>query len=93
MLFLCQAPIRISAHRHLCKYSSVADPEFSVGAVRGPRRGGVDSQGGYVSSNLYVKMKESGPLGGARAGFAPGSATALNQINYYHNRSSVISAC
>ena len=28
--------------------------------------GGVDSQGGYVSKILYVKMKELGPLGGAR---------------------------
>ena len=33
--------------------------------------GGVDSQGGYVSKILYVKMKELGPLGGARAGHAP----------------------
>ena len=27
--------------------------------------GGMDSQGGYVSKILYVKMKESGPLGGS----------------------------
>ena len=33
--------------------------------------GGVDSQGGYVSKILSVKMKELGPLGGARAGRAP----------------------
>ena len=26
--------------------------------------GGVDSRGGYVSKILYVKMKESEPLGG-----------------------------
>ena len=26
--------------------------------------GGMDSRGGYVSKILYVKMKESGPLGG-----------------------------
>ena len=26
--------------------------------------GGVDSQGGYISKILYVKMKELGPLGG-----------------------------
>ena len=26
--------------------------------------GGIDSWGGYVSKSLYVKMKESGPLGG-----------------------------
>ena len=34
---------------------------------RRPRRGGVDSRGGYVSKILYVKTKESGPLvGGLR---------------------------
>ena len=33
--------------------------------------GGVDSQGGYVLLNLYVKTKELGPLGGAHAGCAP----------------------
>ena len=34
---------------------------------RGPRRGSVDSRGGYVSKILYVKTKELGPLGvGAR---------------------------
>ena len=37
---------------------------FPVGG-RGPR-GGVHSRGGYVSKILYVKMKESGPLGGVR---------------------------
>ena len=30
-----------------------------------PRRGVWDSRGGYVLKILYVKMKESGPLGGA----------------------------
>ena len=45
----------------------VADPRFPVGG-RGPRSGGggVDSQGDYVLKILHVKMKESGPLGGAR---------------------------
>ena len=33
--------------------------------------GGMDSRGGYVLKILYVKMKESGPLGGR----APGSAS------------------
>ena len=33
--------------------------------------GGVDSRGSYVSKILYVKTKELGPLGGARAGRAP----------------------
>ena len=50
--------------------NSVADPGFPVGG-HGPHRGGVDSQGGYVSKILYVKTKELGPLGGARAGHAP----------------------
>ena len=31
-------------------------------------RGGVDSRGGYVSKVLYVKTKESGPLGGRGPG-------------------------
>ena len=35
------------------------------------RKGGANSRGGYVSKILYVKTKESGPLGGARAGGAP----------------------
>ena len=34
-------------------------------------RGAVDPRGGYVSKILHVKMKESGPIGGARAGRAP----------------------
>ena len=35
---------------------------------RGPRSTGVgvDSRGGYVSKIIYVKTKESGPLGGVR---------------------------
>ena len=33
--------------------------------------GGVDSRGGYVSKIFYVKTKELGPLGGARARHAP----------------------
>ena len=35
----------------------MGEPEFPVGR-------GANSRGGYVSNNLYVKMKESGPLGG-----------------------------
>ena len=34
-------------------------------------RGAVDPRGGYVSKILHVKTKESGPVGGARAGRAP----------------------
>ena len=41
---------------------SVADPGFPVGDV--DLVGGMDSRGGYVSQIFYVKMKESGPLGG-----------------------------
>ena len=51
---------------------------YSSGGSRISRRGGldlvggaVDSRGGYVSQILYVKTKESGPLGGACAGRAP----------------------
>ena len=51
--------------------TTVADPGFPVGGGRGPRRGGVDSRGGYVSKIFYVKMKEFGHLGGACAGHAP----------------------
>ena len=41
----------------------MADPGFPVGG-RGPRRGGIDSRGSYVSKILNVEMKESRPLGG-----------------------------
>ena len=34
-------------------------------------RGAVDPRSGYVSKILHVKTKESGPVGGARAGRAP----------------------
>ena len=52
-------------------FSSVADPGFPVGRGRGPRRWGMDSRGSYVLKILYVKTKESGPLGGACARHAP----------------------
>ena len=42
----------------------MADPGFPVG-------GAVDPRGGYVSKILHVKTKESGTVGGARAGRAP----------------------
>ena len=45
----------------------MADPGFVVEG-RGPRRRGVDFRGGYGSKILYVKMKESGPLGGRAPG-------------------------
>ena len=50
---------------------TVADPGFPVGGGVDLVGGGVDSRGSYVSKILYVKMKELGPLGGARAGRAP----------------------
>ena len=50
---------------------TVADPEFPVGGGVDLVGGGVDSRGGYVLKILYVKTKEFGPLGGARAGRAP----------------------
>ena len=52
--------------------------------------GGVDSRGGYVSKILYVKMKELGPLGGARAGRAPPrsaneSSNWFSEISYLNS--------
>ena len=51
---------------------------IASGGSRISRRGGVDlvqgavdPRGGYVSKILHVKTKESGPVGGARAGRAP----------------------
>ena len=43
----------------------MADPGFPIGE-RGPRRGGVDSRGGYILKILYDKTKEFGALGGVR---------------------------
>ena len=41
----------------------MADSGFPI-VGRRIRRGDADSRGGYVSKNLYVEMKESGPFGG-----------------------------
>ena len=49
---------------------TVADPGFPVGGAN-LIGGGANSRGGYVLKNLYVKMKESGPLGGVHTGGAP----------------------
>ena len=53
------------------------------GGSRISRRGGADlvgggtnSRGSYVLKNLYVKTKESGPLGGHAPAAPPGSANA-----------------
>ena len=56
--------------------NSVADPGFPVGGVYLIGRG-MDSRGGYVSQILYVKMKESGPLGGRGPGMPPRSAYVI----------------
>ena len=45
-------------------YTAVADPGFPVGGGVDLVRGAVDPRGGYVSKILYVKTKESGPVGG-----------------------------
>ena len=44
---------------------------FASGGSRISRGGGVDSRGGYVPKMLYVKTKESGPLGGCAPGTPP----------------------
>ena len=49
----------------------VADPGFPVGGGVDLVRGAVDPRGSYVSKILHVKTKESGPVGGARAGRPP----------------------
>ena len=55
--------------------SAVADPGFPMGAPTS-WGGGANSPGSYVSKNLYVKMKESGPVGGVHtSGAPPGSTT------------------
>ena len=41
------------------------------GGGRGPRSGGMDSRGTYVSKNLYVEAKESWPIGGRAPGTPP----------------------
>ena len=62
---------------------AVADPGFPVGG-RGPRRGAMDPRGSYISKILHVKMKESGPIGGARAGRAPLDPPMESIINPKH---------
>ena len=51
----------------------VIQPTYFSGGSRISCRGGANSRGGYVLKNLYVKTKESGPLGGGgvRAGGTP----------------------
>ena len=48
-------------------YIAVADPGFPVGGGRGPRREGRGTPEVVTFHKfLYVKTKESGPLGGVR---------------------------
>ena len=47
----------------------------SAGLVEG---GGTNPRGGYVSKNLYVKMKEPRPLWGRVPAEPPGSANDLS---------------
>ena len=63
-------------------YTVFEEIAFSGGS-RVSRRGGVDLRGGYVTKILYVKTKESGPVGGgACAGHAPlNPPMALISIN------------
>ena len=43
--------------------TSVADPGFPVGGGHVPI-GGMDPRCGHFLAKMYVKMKESGPMGG-----------------------------
>ena len=42
----------------------------------------MDSRGSYVSKILYVKMKESGPLGGHAPGMPPRSTNVMVCVFY-----------
>ena len=54
--------VKMTASMMFPIWFSVADPGLPKGNVN--LIGGVDSHGGYVSKNVYVETKESGPLGG-----------------------------
>ena len=62
---------------------SVMDPGFPVGGGAPTSwGGGANSRGGYVSKNLYVKTKESGPLGGHVLVVPPESATGCECFSH-----------
>ena len=63
----------------------MADPGFPVGGGGGVDLvvGAVEPRGGYVSKNLHVKMKESGPVGGVCTGCAP--PRSANAVVLLHN--------
>ena len=54
-----------SGRFHEIDPKSVADPGFPIGGVP-TSGGGHQLSSSYIPKNLYVKMKESGPVGGAR---------------------------
>ena len=54
----------VLSYRHLNEIGLKKHYSLCSAGSRISRRGGVDSRGGYLSKILYVKMKESGPLGG-----------------------------
>ena len=65
-------PCHLFVNKWQMQTKAVADPGFPVGGGGVDLvRGDVDPRGSYVSKILHVKMKESGPVGGARAGRGP----------------------
>ena len=48
----------------------MADPGFPIGG-HGPHRGALTPKVAMFHKNLYVKMKELGPLGGHTLGASP----------------------
>ena len=65
---------KLCSNRTLCSGGSRISRRWGVDLVGG----GVDSRGSYISKILYVKTKESGPLGGRAPGICQcRSATAM----------------
>ena len=65
--------------------TAVADPGFPVGGGMDLVWGAVDPRGSYILKILHVKMKESGPVGGARAGRAPLDPPMIIFTNFNKN--------
>ena len=61
---------QIGTYSQISIYSQWRIQDFPVGG-HGPRMGGVDFRGGYILKILYVKTKESRPLGGRAPGTPP----------------------
>ena len=85
----CCRGLKIILKQNLAQYK-LADPGFPVRG-RQPRRGGIDSQGGYFLKILYVHTKESGPLGGRASGTLPRSANC--KVNCIKFRNIRVSHC